>query len=583
MNKNSTNIDNLFEKARNMEPVMDDSEVRELINSMPVVPANKSIFNYGVNKMTIISSISAIVVSGLILFNVLDSDVEKTDIFNNSQPVNSNNAHIEEHAQLPGNKEKDINKTYVNPNDVALNNVNIDDDVELPKSDNKISGINTITLPYDDLDLYNINFNQETNDFEINSSKVRLIISPDMKTQLYVNEDYEDADNKIAPKLITSANGNVKIALLTNNNSYGNVEWSADDQNRVLYTERIDEFPNMDLSALFAMLPPENLNPTTIDSLISLLGDSDNFGKFKIDKDKLSVHMNNFMNMSNLDLSEIENLEFEINFDNFDSNDKNIIFFQNDSILMNSKQIKIDLNNLDSLINNKIQQKIIIKRQNIDGNIDTSNSSELDFNLRLHNRKMNIMMHDNPTDLPLSMPFTKHSHLENRIKMIKEMTVNKLIPVRFETPGSGADVIFWFEPNNELLEIVPDKVKSRIEAEIAAINSGVEICKAAPETGSETIMDVWRSCSGAVENMMVYPNPTNGPVSVNFNLKDDRKVKLSIHDLTGKLLLTLAPETMIPKGEYRENFNLSKLTPGMYLLVAQTHYGEQTLQRIIIE
>ncbi|MBE2189452.1 MAG: T9SS type A sorting domain-containing protein, partial [Candidatus Kapabacteria bacterium] len=314
------------------------------------------------------------------------------------------------------------------------------------------------------------------------------------------------------------------------------------------------------------LLPLEQINPYTLDSLISAWGNSDNLGKFEIDRSKLSVHMNKF-NLNdnlNLDSSNFENFEFEFDFSNFDSSLNKIMIFQSEPLRFNSSNIQIDLNNLDSIINKKIEQKIVIKRQNNESNIDSLGESKMD---KIHRM----------------MPKDKFSHLDNRLKMMTELTVNKLIPVRFDVPDGGADLIFWFEPTDELLEVVPDNIKSQVAAEIEAINSSEDICKAAPETGSETIMDVWRSCSGAVENMMVYPNPTNGPVSVNFQLKEDRKVKLSIHDLTGKLLMTLSPETLIRKGEFRENFNLNKLTPGMYLLVAQTHYGEQTLQRIVIE
>lgn len=579
MNNKHTNIDNIFDKARNLEPVLNDSEVRELISTSTVNPVSTGIFNYGVNKMTILSSMTALVVSGLLLFNVIDSD--KQEPTNNKATVEFSTAKSNPVAkeELPNDDEKDMNKSRIKPNELAMTTYDINDDIELPKKTDKINGINTITLPYKDLDLYNIKFDTKTKNYEVISGKMRIAISPDIKTQFIANSEDIDLDKTIVPKLITSANGNVKIAFLTNNNDIS-PEWEENNPNQVLYTERVDDLSLLSDVSLDDLLPLEQINPYTLDSLISAWGNSDNLGKFEIDRSKLSVHMNKF-NLNdnlNLDSSNFENFEFEFDFSNFDSSLNKIMIFQSDSLRFNSSNIQIDLNNLDSIINKKIEQKIIIKRQNSESNLDSSDNSRLD-----KIRHIQFMMSDSLRTIPKSIGKDKFWHLDNRIRMLSEMTVNKLIPVRFDNPNGGADIIFWFEPNKDLLELVPDNIKSRIEAEIAAINSNEEICKAAPETGSETIMDVWRSCSGAVENMMVYPNPTNGPVSVNFQLKEDRKVKLSIHDLTGKLLMTLSPETLIRKGEFRENFNLNKLTPGMYLLVAQTHYGEQTLQRIVIE
>lgn len=557
MNNKHTNIDNIFDKARNLEPVLNDSEVRELISTSTVNPVSTGIFNYGVNKMTILSSMTALVVSGLLLFNVIDSD--KQEPTNNKATVEFSTAKSNPVAkeELPNDDEKDMNKSRIKPNELAMTTYDINDDIELPKKTDKINGINTITLPNDYLDLYNIKFNSKTNNYEVTSGNMKVSIAPDMKTQFLSTSESSDTDHKIVPKLITSANGNVKIAFLNKNDS-NYPKWNEGSQNQVLYTETIEENTTLDLDIL------NQMSPSSIDSFLSHLGDTDNLGKFKMDKNKLSVQLNNLKDAADTDLSNFENFEFEFDFSNFDSSMNKMMIFRTDSLRFNSSNIQIDLNNLDSIINKKIEQKIVIKRQNNESNIDSLGESKMDKIRRM-------------------MPKDKFSNLDNRLKMMTELTVNKLIPVRFDVPDGGADIIFWFEPTDELLEVVPDNIKSQVAAEIAAINSSDDICKAAPETGSETIMDVWRSCSGAIENMLVYPNPTNGPVSVNFQLKEDRKVKLSIHDLTGKLLMTLSPETLIRKGEFRENFNLNKLTPGMYLLVAQTHYGEQTLQRIVIE
>jgi hypothetical protein len=589
----NTNIENIFEKAKNMEPILDDNEVRELIASKSAPIAYNKLINNGVKKMTITASVTSAIIAGLILINSINYESNKNENIITSGDSKNVEKIIHQSEQLPGNIEKDLHKSNIEPDYIATNTIQTDNNVDLPKSNTKITGVNTIVLPYNDLERYNITYDENTKTFEVFSGNMKLRINPNMHTEFKKINDETLQNNKLSPKLITSSNGNVKIAFLSNKVNRNNS--SNETPNRVLYTEKIDHrsFDAKDFDDL--SFPEEQINLHTLDSLISYWGSSDNFGRFRIDMDNLSSSLSFFNNTFQLDLSQSDDgnvkYEYKVEINRPDSFNVQQSFdiqadaedytsFENktmniDSIINLSTKIIINRNsfNLDSLIHEKIHN---INSMNIDSIIQyyTLNFIKLeDKNKILEEHQKEILMNKNE----------KLKLMNIRIDMLNDMTVNKLIPIQFDIPNNKSNVIFWFEPTEELLEIVPEELKERIQKELNALKSNKDICDAEPVTGSETIMDVWRSCSGAIENMMVFPNPTNGPVSVSFKLKEERRVSISLHDLTGKLIAQIAPETTINSGEYKENFNLKNISPGMYLLVAQTHYGEQTLQRIIIE
>lgn len=72
-----------------------------------------------------------------------------------------------------------------------------------------------------------------------------------------------------------------------------------------------------------------------------------------------------------------------------------------------------------------------------------------------------------------------------------------------------------------------------------------------------------------IEASIIYPNPTNGQTNVKFNLIDDTKVSIFLMDIDGKVRIELL-NSEIPAGQYRYNYNLGHLKPGLYFLIVNT-------------
>lgn len=72
-----------------------------------------------------------------------------------------------------------------------------------------------------------------------------------------------------------------------------------------------------------------------------------------------------------------------------------------------------------------------------------------------------------------------------------------------------------------------------------------------------------------IEASIIYPNPTDGQTNVKFNLIDDTKVSIFLMDIDGKVRIELL-NSDIPAGQYRYNYNLGYLKPGLYFLIVNT-------------
>ena len=90
--------------------------------------------------------------------------------------------------------------------------------------------------------------------------------------------------------------------------------------------------------------------------------------------------------------------------------------------------------------------------------------------------------------------------------------------------------------------------------------------------------------SGALAITSVYPNPTSdGGATIAYTLSDDRRVQVSLHDLTGSKLMDLGVATQRKAGDGQIAFTLEGVTPGIYLVTVTTDRGERAVQRLIVQ
>jgi hypothetical protein len=72
-----------------------------------------------------------------------------------------------------------------------------------------------------------------------------------------------------------------------------------------------------------------------------------------------------------------------------------------------------------------------------------------------------------------------------------------------------------------------------------------------------------------LEKLIVFPNPTQGEVVVEFKVVTDSEVELNVNNLIGQRVLEIINQRM-PEGEYKYLVKLDQLANGMYIMSLQT-------------
>jgi hypothetical protein len=72
-----------------------------------------------------------------------------------------------------------------------------------------------------------------------------------------------------------------------------------------------------------------------------------------------------------------------------------------------------------------------------------------------------------------------------------------------------------------------------------------------------------------LEKLIVYPNPNQGEVMVEFRVQVESDVELNVKDLIGREVLNII-NTKMPSGDYKYLVKLDQLTNGMYIMSLQT-------------
>ena len=87
------------------------------------------------------------------------------------------------------------------------------------------------------------------------------------------------------------------------------------------------------------------------------------------------------------------------------------------------------------------------------------------------------------------------------------------------------------------------------------------------------IVEVRKSKKGVnidgLDQLFVFPNPTEGEVVIQFQVDVDSEVNLNVSDLVGRKILEILNEKM-PAGEYKYVAELNELANGMYIVSLKT-------------
>ena len=81
-------------------------------------------------------------------------------------------------------------------------------------------------------------------------------------------------------------------------------------------------------------------------------------------------------------------------------------------------------------------------------------------------------------------------------------------------------------------------------------------------------------------SLLVFPNPTQNEVIIEFQIKEESNTELGMSDLVGRKVMEMLNERM-PAGKYKYVTDLHKLENGMYLLYLRTGYSNDVTKVIV--
>lgn len=194
-------------------------------------------------------------------------------------------------------------------------------------------------------------------------------------------------------------------------------------------------------------------------------------------------------------------------------------------------------------------------------------------------------------DLKYDTAYLEFKNIENTEKMMKWTTY--MNPSNGIVSWGGADLT-----NENLLNDGEEAFKVQFIAKkpqdswaTAALWTGAKYVgdqnsKDMNITPAMGIIEVRRINKGTVSlndlnSIIVFPNPTEGDIQVQFKIKEDSNVDMAVFDEVGRRIETILKQHM-PAGKYKYSANLDRLSDGVYILSVTTE-TEVLHSKIIVQ
>ncbi|MDT3740616.1 MAG: T9SS type A sorting domain-containing protein [Candidatus Kapabacteria bacterium] len=558
MNNKYKNTDNYLESARKFKSPVSKDMARNIIEMSDLKNSVQKTFfsKYGVKIM----AISSVLFSSLIIFAV------STGIFNdnvqNSVHLNSSLNKIQEIPEKVSNIEPKKSESLIvstsKSQDFSANQSEIKGKPE--NSTSIIKGINTIKLS-----------EKELTDFRI------YIDSIDNKEKVYPGIGFWSKTGESAATYSVFTIGGGSTHQHEKLPSEKNIHFIK------LYPNVITDYKG----SIFVQIADALNDGSALNEFISFNNSFMDFYKLEFIEDYFPDKIPDEIN---LQLSELQKLL-----------EKNSTFEEID--LTTTKQIDkllTELNIYFTMISETGKNKYnSVKPQlsSVDTNLKTKMTIFLDHDPDSSDYKsiesmtkmgFNVIFEKHPLTMRefLNQNYSKlGSKLSDLSQMVKNyIMINKMlaieIPINNESENGG--FIFWYEPSQKLIDVLPARYRSDLSKEFKLLENEDAICGAVVQS-EKSYLDIWRACSGAIENLRVFPNPVKSIFTVRFELKEKRIMKFAIHDVNGNKIKDLSQNNHLSTGTNSLTFDISQIKTGMYLIVGSSETGETVVQRIIKE
>jgi hypothetical protein len=186
------------------------------------------------------------------------------------------------------------------------------------------------------------------------------------------------------------------------------------------------------------------------------------------------------------------------------------------------------------------------------------------------------------------------------ITIDSSQSIDRLIPVYVGTSEKyrlsdyfndyfHPDCIFWYEPTEEFLALLPEGIREQLKYELTLIpNDAQASSQLTSENKNDNSKETTKQCvyldpcsdiKANLKGVKLYPNPTNAEVTLEITANESAKGTVSVSNLAGQELKSVTLDD-IRNGT---QIDLSDLPSGIYLVTLLTNDGDKITRRVIRE
>ena len=150
----------------------------------------------------------------------------------------------------------------------------------------------------------------------------------------------------------------------------------------------------------------------------------------------------------------------------------------------------------------------------------------------------------------------------------------------------GTNFIFWFYPNEEFLDALPERysVNLRKELEVKKLleTGALDIFDACKGLDNDvSVFGLCRQSAGAIQFDNLYPNPDKEMTKLSFTLLENRYLNICVYDINGKIIVVLVNNKLYQSGSHEIDVLMNKLSVGVNYLIIKTDKNETIVKRIL--
>ena len=221
-------------------------------------------------------------------------------------------------------------------------------------------------------------------------------------------------------------------------------------------------------------------------------------------------------------------------------------------------------------------QDALISIVDVGGSTDNFTVSQADGTLSCGNSASKTFEHDTESSVvipnwKLSVTFNLKKHLGGENVLIHYLYDVDLV----STPGIaqfyvGCDYTFFRNAYGSEIQNFCQSPEYKVGRTIKA-----------PKDDDPTFMLAHKDAKQNISTFSVQPNPVSEVAIINYDLKQDSKIRVYITDLSGRKMTELI-ERQDAKGEQNVQINTRDLPNGMYMIVLEQD-GNQTAKKLIVQ